>query len=77
MIEGKGITPDFPLTLQGDDLVQWAIDYLHNKAQTGVANAADATGLQTSGVGEAVAEAAGSGGGSFLCNISGLSRWSM
>ena len=76
-IEGIGITPDYPLTLQGDDLVQWAIDYLHNKAQTGVANATGETGLQTWGVGEAVAEAAGSGGGSFLCNISGLSRWSM
>ena len=30
LIEGKGITPDFPLDLQGDDLVNWAIDYLNS-----------------------------------------------
>ncbi|MFH1382547.1 MAG: S41 family peptidase [Chloroflexota bacterium] len=31
LIEGKGIEPDYPLTLEGDDLVQWAIDYLNGK----------------------------------------------
>ena len=31
LIEGKGITPDFPLDLKGDDLVNWGIDYLKNK----------------------------------------------
>ena len=34
LIEGKGITPDYPLDLKGDDLVNWAIDYLKNKQQT-------------------------------------------
>jgi carboxyl-terminal processing protease len=28
LIEGQGITPDFEPALEGDDLVQWAIDYL-------------------------------------------------
>ncbi len=28
LIEGIGITPDFPLELTGDDLLAWAIDYL-------------------------------------------------
>jgi len=28
LIEGKGITPDFEFELEGDDAVQWAIDYL-------------------------------------------------
>ncbi len=28
LIEGLGITPDFPLELTGDDLLNWAIDYL-------------------------------------------------
>jgi carboxyl-terminal processing protease len=28
LIEGKGIEPDYPLTLEGDEAVQWAIDYL-------------------------------------------------
>jgi carboxyl-terminal processing protease len=28
LIEGQGITPDFVLELTGDDLTQWAIDYL-------------------------------------------------
>jgi carboxyl-terminal processing protease len=32
LIEGKGIQPDYELSLTGDDLVQWAIDYLNNKA---------------------------------------------
>jgi carboxyl-terminal processing protease len=31
LIEGKGITPDFKLDLKGDDLVNWAVDYLSNK----------------------------------------------
>jgi len=78
-IEGKGITPDYPLDLKNDDLVQWAIDYLHSKAATGVANTAEEPGNQALGVGEAIAEASASGADwtSFLCNISGLSRWSM
>lgn len=28
VIEGKGIEPDYPLELEGDDAIQWAIDYL-------------------------------------------------
>lgn len=28
LIEGKGIEPDYPLELEGDDAIQWAIDYL-------------------------------------------------
>ncbi len=28
LIEGKGIEPDYKLSLTGDDLVDWAIDYL-------------------------------------------------
>jgi carboxyl-terminal processing protease len=28
LIEGKGITPDYQLDLEGDDLISWAIDYL-------------------------------------------------
>ena len=31
LIEGQGITPDFPLTLTGDDLLNWAIDHLNGK----------------------------------------------
>jgi carboxyl-terminal processing protease len=31
LIEGKGIEPDFKLDLKGDDLIQWAIDYLQKK----------------------------------------------
>ncbi len=31
LIEGKGIEPDFKLDLEGDELVNWAIDYLKNK----------------------------------------------
>ena len=31
LIEGQGITPDFPLTLTGDDLLSWAIDHLNGK----------------------------------------------
>ena len=30
LIEGQGITPDYELTLMGDDLLQWALDYLTN-----------------------------------------------
>ncbi len=29
LIEGVGITPDFPLELNGDELLDWAIEYLH------------------------------------------------
>jgi len=28
LIEGKGITPDYELELEGEDAIQWAIDYL-------------------------------------------------
>ncbi|MBI4180320.1 MAG: S41 family peptidase [Chloroflexi bacterium] len=28
LIEGKGIEPDYPIELKGDDAIQWAIDYL-------------------------------------------------
>ena len=31
LIEGQGITPDFPLTLTGDDLFNWAVDHLNGK----------------------------------------------
>jgi carboxyl-terminal processing protease len=31
LIEGQGITPDFPLTLTGNDLLNWAIDHLNGK----------------------------------------------
>jgi carboxyl-terminal processing protease len=31
LIEGKGIEPDFKLDLPGDELVNWAIDYLKSK----------------------------------------------
>jgi carboxyl-terminal processing protease len=31
LIEGKGITPDQPLELEGDAAIQWAIDYLKGK----------------------------------------------
>ncbi len=72
-IEGKGITPDYPLTLTGDDLVQWAIDYLHSKTPAGMAS------IGGQELAAAVPEAAGSGsgGGSFLWNFSAPSRWSM
>jgi len=29
LIEGQGITPDYPLTLTDDDLLNWTIDYLN------------------------------------------------
>ncbi len=32
MIEGVGITPDFLTDLTGDELVQWAVDYLNGNA---------------------------------------------
>ncbi len=28
LIEGEGIEPDYPLELEGEDAIQWAIDYL-------------------------------------------------
>lgn len=31
LIEGKGITPDVLLEKEGDDAIEWAIDYLKNK----------------------------------------------
>ncbi|MDD5038242.1 MAG: S41 family peptidase [Dehalococcoidales bacterium] len=31
LIEGKGIIPDYIITLKGDDIIQWAIDYLKGK----------------------------------------------
>ncbi len=36
LIEGKGISPDYPLELKGEDAIQWAIDYLKgNKVKPG------------------------------------------
>lgn len=35
-IEGFGITPDFPLNLEGDELVDWAIKYLKTKVMAEV-----------------------------------------
>ncbi len=32
LIEGKGIDPDYLLELSGDDLVQWAMDFLNGRA---------------------------------------------
>ncbi len=31
LIEGKGIEPDYPLELEGEDAIQWAINYLTGK----------------------------------------------
>ncbi len=31
LIEGEGIEPDYPLELEGDDVIQWAIDFLKDK----------------------------------------------
>ena len=31
VIEGQGIEPDYPLELEGEDAIQWAIDYLENR----------------------------------------------
>lgn len=31
LIEGKGIEPDYTLTVTGDEEVQWAIDFLHGQ----------------------------------------------
>lgn len=31
LIEGKGIEPDYPLDLEGEDAVKWAIDYLRKQ----------------------------------------------
>jgi carboxyl-terminal processing protease len=33
LIEGKGIEPDYTLTVTGDDEIQWAIDFLHQQKQ--------------------------------------------
>ena len=33
-IDGVGLTPDFVLELEGDELVDWAIDYLKNQIKT-------------------------------------------
>jgi carboxyl-terminal processing protease len=30
LIEGEGIQPDYELELEGEDLIQWAVDYLTN-----------------------------------------------
>jgi len=30
LIEGEGIHPDYELELEGEDAIQWAIDYLRN-----------------------------------------------
>jgi carboxyl-terminal processing protease len=31
LIEGKGIEPDYALTVTGDDEIQWALDFLHKQ----------------------------------------------
>jgi carboxyl-terminal processing protease len=31
LIEGKGIEPDYVLTVTGDEEIQWAVDFLHGK----------------------------------------------
>jgi len=31
LIEGEGITPDYELELDGEDAIQWAVEYLHNR----------------------------------------------
>ncbi len=31
LIEGKGIEPDYVLTVTGDDEIQWAVDFLHGQ----------------------------------------------
>ena len=33
LIEGKGLSPDYELELEGDDAIQWALDYLKTKLQ--------------------------------------------
>jgi carboxyl-terminal processing protease len=33
LIEGKGIEPDYTLTVTGDAEIQWAIDFLHSLKQ--------------------------------------------
>jgi len=33
LIEGKGIEPDYTLTVTGDDEIKWAIDFLHGQKQ--------------------------------------------
>ncbi len=35
-IEGVGLTPDYPLELEGDELVSWAIDYLETQVKVKV-----------------------------------------
>jgi len=36
LIEGEGISPDYELELEGEDAIQWAIDYLNdNKGRVG------------------------------------------
>jgi len=31
LIEGEGITPDYEFELDGEDAIQWAVEYLHNR----------------------------------------------
>ncbi len=35
IIEGQGIEPDYPLELEGEDAIQWAIEYLRGRHQHG------------------------------------------
>ena len=35
LIEGIGVIPDVELELTGEEVVQWAIDYLHGSEQAG------------------------------------------
>jgi carboxyl-terminal processing protease len=32
LIEGRGITPDYELELEGEEAISWAIDYLKSSA---------------------------------------------
>jgi carboxyl-terminal processing protease len=34
LIEGKGIEPNYTLTVTGDDEIQWAVDFLHKQKET-------------------------------------------
>lgn len=55
LIEGVGLSPDFPLELEGEELVDWAIDYL--KTQQGTRTAKEVTApTVTAGVPLSLAE---------------------
>jgi len=37
-INGLGITPDFPLELEGTELVDWAVEYIHSQVEASAEN---------------------------------------